>query len=159
MFTVEIFAVGKLNAAYFRDGCAEYEKRLTRFCNIKVTQADEEKLQNERDSEKQRVIEAESARLEKLMKDKKLFTVALCSEGKQYTSEELAALIKRLQMTHSGAAFLIGGSLGLSGELKKTADLRLSLGSITLPHQLARLVLLEQLYRAFTINENIKYHK
>ena len=160
MRQAEIIAVGKVNASYFRDGCAEYLKRIGPMCRLTVTEIPESKLSGSGDAAERQVIEAESRKIEEhLSKEKNLFRIAMCIEGKQMSSEMLAELIGRQTDAGKKPAFIIGGSLGLSDELKNSADLKLSMSEMTFPHQLARLMLLEQIYRALTILGNIKYHK
>ncbi len=161
MQNIDLICVGKLNAKYFAEGVAEYQKRLAGFANFRIIELPEEKIEEKNASETlvQRALEKEGkAILASLRKGEAL--AALCVEGKQISSEELAALLA--QRAGSGAgdiAFVIGSSHGLSDQVKRAAAWRISLGRITLPHQLARLVLTEQLYRACTINSGMKYHK
>lgn len=159
MLSIDIVCVGKLSQSFLRDGCAEYIKRISPFAKLTVTELSEAKLTDEGGAGERRVIEDESARIKAHLSKKKQLVVAMCVEGKRLSSSELAAYISRAQNETSAIAFVIGGSLGLSEELKKNADLRLSVSDMTFPHQLFRLMLLEQIYRAQTINNNIKYHK
>ncbi|MEA4912156.1 MAG: 23S rRNA (pseudouridine(1915)-N(3))-methyltransferase RlmH [Oscillospiraceae bacterium] len=160
MLTLEILCIGKLNAAYCRDGCAEYEKRLSAFVKTVVTELPETKLAGEGAALEQRVIDSEGERLlAALDKRKSAAVVALCVEGESCSSEALAQYIARTQQRCSHIVFVIGGSLGLSDAVKRRADARISASAMTFPHQLMRLLLLEQLYRAETILNNVKYHK
>lgn len=157
---IRIICVGKIKEKYLKDGIAEYAKRLSRFCTFEVNELPDEKIpDNPSPAECSRVIESEGdAILKKLSKDS--FIVALCVEGKSMSSEELAAKVSSVTlMGKSTIDFIIGGSLGLSDRVKKRSDLRLSFSSFTFPHQLMRLVLTEQIYRAFKINANEEYHK
>lgn len=161
MQNIDLICVGKLNAAYFAAGVAEYQKRLAAFCNFRILELPEVQIADKNAGEAQinKALEKEGTEILKSLR-KGVFLVALCVEGKQVSSEELAALIA--QRAGSGAgdmAFVIGSSRGLSAGVKQAAGAKLSLGRITLPHQLARLVLAEQLYRACTINAGMKYHK
>ena len=141
MQRIDLICVGKLNAAYCAAGVAEYQKRLRGLCEFRVIELPEVTV-----SEKN----AGPAVIEK----------ALEKEGKLVSSEELADLIARQAVGGTGdMAFVIGSSHGLAPAVKQAAACRISLGRITLPHQLARLVLAEQLYRAFSINNHGKYHK
>jgi len=144
LLNVKIVCVGNLKEKYLRDAAAEYMKRLTRFCTPEIYEADESCPEKEKDE---------------IIKQLKGCVVALCVEGGQMPSEKLAEYIKNVPNRNSCLTFVIGGSDGLSEEVKKRADLRLSFSQMTFPHQLMRIILLEQIYRAFTINSNIKYHK
>ncbi|NLC78228.1 MAG: 23S rRNA (pseudouridine(1915)-N(3))-methyltransferase RlmH [Ruminococcaceae bacterium] len=159
MLSIDIVCVGKLSQPFFREGCEEYIKRLSPFAKITVSELSETKLTSEGAAAEKRVIEEESARIEAHIAKKKALVVAMCVEGKKLSSTGLAEYIERAKNETSAIAFVIGGSLGLSEEFKRRADLRLSVSDMTFPHQLFRLMLLEQLYRAETINNNIKYHK
>ena len=161
MQNIDLICVGKLNAAYFSAGVAEYQKRLAGFCNFRILELPEAPIAEKNASEKQieKALQKEGEAI-LAARRKGGFLAALCVEGKQISSEDLAALLA--QRAGSGAgdiAFVIGSSHGLSDEVKHAANARISLGRITLPHQLARLVLTEQLYRACTINAGMKYHK
>lgn len=161
MQNVDLICVGKLNASYFAAGVAEYQKRLGGFCNFRIVELPEATIADKNASEKQieKALQKEGDAILHAVR-KGAYLVALCVEGKQISSEELAALLA--QRAGSGAgdvAFVIGSSHGLDERVKRAAQARISLGRITLPHQLARLVLAEQLYRACTINAGMKYHK
>lgn len=161
MQNVDLICVGKLNASYFAAGVAEYQKRLGGFCNFRILELPETAIADKNASDKQiaKALEKEGEAILHAVR-KGAYLVALCVEGKQISSEELADLLA--QRAGSGAgdvAFVIGSSHGLDERVKRAAQARISLGRITLPHQLARLVLTEQLYRACTINAGMKYHK
>lgn len=161
MQNIDLICVGKLNAAYFAAGVAEYQKRLGGFCRFRIIELPEAPLPDKNASQAQidKALDKEGKAILAAVR-KGAFLVALCVEGRQISSEELAALIA--QRAGSGAgdmAFVIGSSHGLAPSVKAAAGARISLGRITLPHQLARLVLTEQLYRACTINAGMKYHK
>ena len=160
MLNVTLIAVGKLKERYLTDACAEYEKRLGAYCRLRVVEVDEYRLpQNPSEAQIQAGIEAEGKEiLAKIPAGS--YLIPLCIEGKQISSDELAQFLA--DRANSGAgdvAFVIGSSHGLSDEVKKAAALKFSMGRITMPHQLARLVLTEQIYRACTINVGMKYHK
>ncbi len=161
MIRAEIICVGKLKESYLREGCAEYLKRLGAFCEIRVTELAESRLP-ERPSEKEiaAALEQEAGGILEKVNAAPAFCAALCIEGKSMHSEQLAALLEETVLrTSSRFYFIIGSSYGLSPRVKQRADLRLSMSEMTFPHQLARLMLLEQLYRAFSILGNAKYHK
>lgn len=151
MQNIDLIAIGKMNAAYFAQGVAEYQKRLGGFCNFRIIELPEVQIADKNASDRQ---------IAKALQKEGEYLVALCVEGKQISSEDLAAMIADRAMSGAGdMAFVIGSSHGLDDSVKRAAQARISLGRITLPHQLARLVLTEQLYRACTINAGMKYHK
>ncbi|MFA9381705.1 MAG: 23S rRNA (pseudouridine(1915)-N(3))-methyltransferase RlmH [Acetanaerobacterium sp.] len=160
MVNVTLICIGKLKEAYLRAACAEYHKRLGAFCRMTVIELAQSRLPD-RPSGAQ--IEAalcdEGARiLAKLPRG--AYPIALCIEGGRLSSEGLAARIAALAANGDSAiAFIIGGSFGLCDEVKQRCRLRLSMSDMTFAHQLARVMLLEQIYRAFSINANTKYHK
>lgn len=160
MLTVTLICIGKLKEKYLRDACAEYEKRLGAFCKLHVLELSEYKLpDNPSESEIKRCMEKEGESiLIKLPKDS--FVIPLCIEGKQYSSPALAKEMEKITLSgQSGITFIIGGSFGLSDRVKAAGKLKLSMSAMTFPHQLARVMLLEQIYRCFQINTNGKYHK
>lgn len=160
MLNVSIVCVGNLKEKYWTQACAEYSKRLGAFCRFSIVEVAEEKLRDDTSpSAIARTIEKEGERLlAAAPKGAKL--LALCIEGKQRSSEELAAELADLAVGGcSSIAFLIGGSWGLSDKVKQAAAVRISMSRMTFPHQLARVMLCEQLYRAFMINGGGKYHK
>ncbi len=160
MITIRVLAVGKLKEAWMRDGCAEYSKRLGFWSNVSIIEVDEFRLpENPSPAQIAECIEKEGARiLDKIPKNSKM--VAMCIEGRRFSSEQFAAWISKSAVEGSGDfTFVIGGSYGLSDQVKKRASLLLSMSLMTFPHQLARVLLLEQLYRACSINANAKYHK
>ena len=160
MLTVTLICIGKLKEKYLRDACGEYEKRLGGFCKLNIFELNEYKLpDNPSQSEIQRCIQKEGASiLAKLPKES--FVIPLCIEGKQYASPAFAKELEKISLSgQSGITFIIGGSYGLSDEVKNLGKLRLSMSEMTFPHQLARVMLLEQVYRCFQINSNGKYHK
>lgn len=159
MLNIKLVCVGKLKEKYWQDACAEYMKRLGAYCKPELIEVPEEKLPaNASAADEQRVIEAEGRNLlDKIGKGD--YVIALDVKGKELSSEEMAGKLSEITFDHSSIIFIIGGSLGLSEEVKMRADLKQSFGRITLPHQLARVVALEQIYRAFKINAGETYHK
>ncbi len=159
MINVTVIAVGKLKESYLRDGCSEYIKRLGAFAKVNVVEIAEERASdNPSQSEINNIIEKEGERiLAKIPKGAVL--IPLCIEGTEYSSPDFSRLIENLSMNSSHLCFVIGGSFGLSNAVKSTGKYKLSFGKMTLPHQLARMVLLEQIYRAFSISNHSKYHK
>ena len=161
MQNIDLICVGKLNAKYFAEGVAEYQKRLAAFANFRIIELPEEKIEekNASDAVVKKALEKEGkAILGNVRKGAAI--VAMCIEGKQISSEELAQFLADRAGSGAGdVAFVIGSSHGLADSVKQTASLRLSMSKMTFPHQLARVMLLEQLYRAFSINHGGKYHK
>lgn len=160
MQTVNIICIGKIKEKYFTDAIAEYSKRLGAFCKFNIIELDEEKLpQNPSNSQISATIKAEGERkIAKLSKNS--FVVPMCIEGKMLSSTDLADKMADVALTgKSTIDFIIGGSWGLSDEVKSKADLKLSMSKMTFPHQMARVILCEQIYRAFEIQNNGKYHK
>lgn len=156
---INVICVGKIKEKYFTDAINEYSKRLSRFAKLNIIEVADEKIpDNASEKEMEIVKQKEGERiLSKLSPTS--FIVTLCVEGKELSSTDLAKKIADVSMTSSNITFIIGGSLGLCDTVKSRSQLRLSFGQITLPHQLIRVVLLEQLYRAFKINNNETYHK
>ncbi len=157
---IEIISVGKLKEKYLKQGIQEYLKRLQSYAKVKVIEvSDEPTSENMSDHEIALHLEKEGERIKNhLTPDRKVIVMAI--EGKIVSSEELAAKLNQYATYgDSKVTFIIGGSLGVSDEIKKNADMLMSFGRITLPHQLMRLVLTEQVYRAFRINAGHAYHK
>lgn len=157
MLHVTIISVGKLKERYLTEACAEYLKRLTAYCKPAVIEIDEYRLpQNPSHAEIGKCVESEGQSiLAKLPKGSQL--CALCIESGQLSSQEFAVALQTQDASH--IAFVIGGSHGLSDAVKAAAHRRLSMSKMTFPHQLARVMLLEQIYRGFSINSGSKYHK
>ena len=160
MLNVHILCVGKLKEKFYADAVAEYQKRLSAYCRLNIVELPEEKLpQDPSQAQIDAALKKEAAAIRGKLPPRAR-TVALCIEGPLLSSEDLA---KRMQTWEVGPTnqlcFLIGGSYGLDEELKSEAQVRLSMSPMTFPHHLARVMLLEQLYRAFKINEGSKYHK
>lgn len=161
MLKINIICIGKIKEKYFTDAVGEYAKRLTAFCKFSVIELNEERIRSNTPNEAQiaEVIEAEGKRiLQKIGTSD--YVAAMCIEGRLMSSEELSETLDKAALSgKSTVDFIIGGSYGLSDEVKKRADLRLSMSKMTFPHQLARVILSEQIYRAFEISTNGKYHK
>lgn len=157
---ITILCVGKLKERYWSQAVDEYSKRLSRYCNLNVEELKEERLpENASPAQEQEVVVAESRNLLKRLRPGS-YLIALDVKGKALTSEGLAAKVEELGLSgNSDLTFIIGGSLGLSQELLSRADLRLSFSAMTFPHQMMRVILLEQIYRAFKINRHEAYHK
>ena len=157
---IKIVTVGKLKEKYLKDGIAEYSKRISRFATIEIIElADEMTPDRASDSENAKILDVEGNRILSKIGDRE-FVVVLAIEGKTLSSEEFSKQLEQASINgFSTLTFVIGGSLGLSKEVKKRANLSVSFGRLTLPHQLMRLVLTEQIYRAFTIQQGSPYHK
>ena len=159
MATIKIITVGTLKEDYLRGAVAEYEKRLSGFCKIESVNLKEAKLPSDpSEGDIRRALGEEAKMILAAMPDR-AYKIAMCVEGKQFSSEELA---KKLDMAFSQSSeicFVIGSSHGLDDSVKKAADLRLSVSMLTFPHQLMRVVLLESIYRCLNILKGTKYHK
>ena len=155
---INIVCVGKLKEKYWRDACDEYIKRLGAYCNVAVTEIKESRLAGEGEKAEAAVKEAEGRDI--LARIDGSFVIALDVKGKKLSSEALAEKMDALALEgKSDIAFVIGGSLGLSPAVLDRADLRLSFSDMTFPHQMMRVILLEQIYRAYKINRGETYHK
>jgi len=160
MIKINIIAVGKLKEKYLGDACAEYLKRLKAFAKVEIIEINEYRCSdNPSDTEIENVKEKEGEQI--LAKTPKgSFVIPMCIEGRQLSSEEFSSKLGEVMLGGCGDfTFIIGGSFGLSDKVKSAGNLKLSFGKITLPHQLMRVVLLEQVYRALSIMNNSKYHK
>ena len=160
MINVTLLCVGKLKEHYLAEGCREYQKRLSAFCRLNLLELSEYKLpENPSPGEIAHCLKKEGELiLSKLPKDS--FPIAFCIEGTLFSSEKLSEYLAGLPVRGFGhIALIIGGSYGLSEEVKAAAKLKLSMSPMTFPHQFFRLMALEQLYRAFMISSGGKYHK
>lgn len=160
MMRVTLLCIGKLKETYLKDGCDEYCKRLSPFCKLTLIELGEEKCCDSPSSAAiAEVIEKEGERIIAKIPNNS-YVIPLCIEGKMIASTAFAQKIETIALSgKSAVTFIIGGSFGLSDKVKQLADLQLSISSMTFPHQLARMLLLEQVYRAFSILRNSKYHK
>lgn len=157
---ITIAAVGKIKEKYLKDGIDEYTKRLSRFCDLEIIEVqDEQAPDNLSEAGEKQIMKKEAEKLLKRIKEGSLLVV-MDVKGDKLDSEGFAAKLKSFFVSGSShITFIIGGSLGVDEELLKRANLRLSMSSMTFPHQLARLILLEQIYRCFKINSGETYHK
>ena len=159
MLKINIICVGKFKEKYWEAASAEYIKRLGAYCSLSVIEVKEEKLPAHASrADEENVIKKEGKSILGKIGDGD-YVIALDIAGKELSSEQFASKIADISFGSSTIDFIIGGSLGLSDEVKARAGLKFSFGKITLPHQLARIVLLEQIYRAFKINAGETYHK
>lgn len=157
---ITVACVGKIKEKFFTSAIEEYSKRLGRYVNLEICQVNDEKApENMSEAEETKVKETEGERLLRVIKDTS-FVVALVIDGKKLTSEGFADFFQQSMIKGiSHITFVIGGSLGLSNNVLKRADFRLSFSDMTFPHQLMRVILLEQIYRANRIIKNEPYHK
>ena len=156
---IRIVAVGRVREAFLRSGIEEYRKRLGPFAKVEIVEVREEPIRDgDPAAERERVLRREGEAILKALAPGHVIVTDIA--GEMFSSEELARYIERLRVGgDSSVTFVIGGSLGVSCEVRERADLLLSFGPVTLPHQLFRLVLIEQIYRAFTILNGLPYHK
>lgn len=159
MLSVKIICVGSLKENYLREASAEYSKRLSGFCKFNVVELKETRL-SEAPSQKEieSALRSEGQAIISAMPQRS-YKIAMCVEGKQMSSEKLAAKLEDVSQTYSEICLVIGSSFGLSEDVKKACDMRLSVSELTFPHQLLRILLLEAIYRAFNINAGTRYHK
>ena len=157
---IQIICIGKLKEKYWTDAVAEYMKRLSSYSSVKIVELKESRLPDKAGPAEEEKVKAEEGReILKSIKDG-TYVVTLEIQGKQLSSEELASKIEGLGIEGKcDVAFVIGGSLGLSEEVSKRADFKLSFSKMTFPHQMMRVVLLEQVYRSFKIMRHEAYHK
>lgn len=160
MTTINLIYVGNIRENYLLAAVAEYEKRLSAYCRLVCTEIKEEKLPDDpSQAQTEAAMKKEGERILAVLPQKSK-KIALCVEGKQLSSEEFSSLIKNAENSgFSQISFIIGGAFGLSDEVKKVCDFRLSLSKMTFTHRFARILLLEQIYRAENIAAGGKYHK
>lgn len=159
MIKITLITLGKLKEKYLRDAVEEYAKRLSRYCKLDIIELSPVTLSdNPSQSEIDTALLKEAEIIEKRIPDGSIVT-ALCIEGKSNTSEQLAEFVEKNTNEGKNMCFIIGSSFGLSDTVKQKSNLKLSLSAMTFPHQLFRVMLLEQIYRAFKINEGSTYHK
>ena len=143
---IKIICVGKIKEAFYRDAIAEYIKRLSKYHKVEIVEVMDSNIKNEKDLILKKI-------------DKRDYIITMEIEGKQVSSVEFAGLIDKTLMNYGNITFIIGGSDGLDDEIKNLSNYKLSFSKITFPHQLFRVILLEQIYRAFKILHNESYHK
>ena len=157
---ISIVCVGKINEKYFRDGIEEYKKRLSKYCKLEIVEvADEKTPDRASEVEELQIKEKEGSRMEKYLK-KDAYKIALAIEGDMLDSVQLSKRIAKLGIDgHSHIIFVIGGSLGIAPSIMQQMDYKLSFSKMTIPHQLMRMILLEQIYRSYRIISGEPYHK
>ena len=157
---ITLFTVGKIKEKYLKDAVAEYSKRLNRYCKLEIVEvADEKTLDGASEAVENQIRQKEGERISKYLRED-AYVIALAIDGEMLSSEKFSEKIGRLGISGvSHIIFVIGGSIGLDNELLKRADCRLSFSRMTFPHQLMRVILLEQIYRGYRILSNEPYHK
>ena len=150
---IKIITVGKIKEKYFKDAVEEYKKRISKYTKLEIIEVKDEGY-----SEVEKVLKIEKDNILKHITEKE-YIITMEIEGKEYDSVEFANKLNDILIENSNITFIIGGSYGLSDEIKKRAKIHLSFSKMTFPHQLFRIILLEQIYRAYKINNNESYHK
>jgi 23S rRNA (pseudouridine1915-N3)-methyltransferase len=160
MFSINLICIGNLKDKYWKDACNEYEKRLTRWSNVHVTEIAEKKLpDNPNQAQINVALDDEAERiLQNITRNG--FIISLCIEGRQFSSVDFANELSQLMVKgYSNVYFIIGSSFGLSDKIKQKANIKLSFSQMTFPHRLTRVMLMEQIYRTFCILNSVKYNK
>ncbi|MBQ3297204.1 MAG: 23S rRNA (pseudouridine(1915)-N(3))-methyltransferase RlmH [Bacilli bacterium] len=150
---IKIITVGFIKEKYLQEAIKEYKKRISKYTNLEIIEIKDEGL-----VEKTKAISLEASKIEKYLNEKD-YVITLEIEGEEYSSPEFAEKIRKVLIENSNITFVIGGSYGLADSIKNKANMHLSFSKMTFPHQLFRVILLEQIYRAYKINNNESYHK
>ena len=150
---IKIICVGKIKESFFKEAIQEYEKRLSKYTKIKIIEVEDINLNN-----KKLIKQKEKEKILKYIEQKD-YVITLEIEGKELSSIELSKKIEEIQQTNPNLTFIIGGSYGLDTEIKNISNYKISFSKLTFPHQLFRVILLEQIYRAYKIKNNESYHK
>ena len=156
MVKINIICVGKIKDGYIRDGMDEFRKRLSRYVKLSIIELAEE---NDNKGVENAIIRETRRIIDLMAKRNNSYNILLDLKGKMKTSEEMSEELERISLTNSEINFIIGGSNGVGDELRQISDFCLKFSPLTFPHQLMRLILIEQIYRWVTISKNIKYHK
>ena len=160
MININFIVLGKLKEKYMKEFSAEYEKRLSGYCKLTVTELEPVKLSDNPSEQEIKNALAKETQMIKAKIPKNSFVFLMCIEGKQMSSEELSKKLEDIALTgKNNITFIIGSSFGLSDEIKQMSDYKFSMSKMTFPHKLARIMLIEQVYRALSITNNAKYHK
>ena len=160
MLHINIICVGKIKESFFKDAIDEYSKRLSKYCQLNITELNDEKIPNNASEKENSIVKDKEGKniLNSIKKDS--YIICMDLNGKQFSSEEFSDKINNISINYNGSiTFIIGGSLGLSNDVLSIANEKISFSKMTFPHQLFRVVLLEQIYRAFKIINNETYHK
>ncbi len=159
MLNIQIICVGKLKETYLKNAIAEYSKRLSKYCKLSILELPDEKIPDKLNiTISENIKSKECTNIINHLKDNS-YIIALDLNGKQFSSEEFSEKLDNISMINSNITFIIGGSLGLNTELLNKCDLKICFSKMTFPHQLIRVFLLEQIFRAFKISNNESYHK
>ncbi len=150
---IKIITIGQIKESYLKEAIEEYKKRIQKYTSIEIIELKDEGL-----VEIDKAIKLEAEKIERILTGKE-YIITLEIEGKEYTSEEFAEKLRTIQIENSNITFIIGGSYGLSDEIKNRSNYKLSFSKMTFPHQLFRVILLEQIYRSYKIMNNERYHK
>lgn len=156
MIKINLITIGDIKEQYLKQAIEEYSKRITRFAELKIVEIKENSPKNNTSGEILNCLKKDAVEIKKYLKG---HIICLDPNGKQYSSEELASKIEKISLSSSEISFIIGASNGIADEIKSISNEKISFSKLTFPHQLMRVIFLEQLYRAFTINNNISYHK
>lgn len=160
MININFIVLGKLKEKYMKEFSAEYEKRLSGYCKLTVTELEPVKLSDNPSEQEIKNALAKETQMIKAKIPKNSFAFSMCIEGKQMSSEELSKKLEDIALSgKNNITFIIGSSFGLSDEIKQMSDYKFSMSKMTFPHKLARIMLIEQVYRALSITNNAKYHK
>ena len=160
MINVQLIVLGKLKEKYMKDFAAEYEKRLSGYCKLSVTELEPIKLSDNPSEQEIRNALNKETQMIKAKIPKNSYVFSMCIEGRQMSSEELSKKLEDIALSgKNNITFIIGSSFGLSQEIKQMSDYKFSMSKMTFPHKLARIMLTEQIYRAMSITNNGKYHK
>lgn len=159
MLSINVICIGKIKENYLKNAIEEYSKRLSKYCKLTITELPDEKIPDKLNNSLENDIKTKECNniINHIKKDS--YIIALDLNGKQFTSEEFSKKIENLSMENSNLTFIIGGSLGLTKKLLDSCNFKLSFSKMTFPHQLFRVFLLEQIYRAFKISNGENYHK
>ena len=159
MLNIKLVVVGKLKEKFHKDEVNEYLKRLSKYAKVNLIEVEEEKIKdNSSLKENEQILNKEGSNILKQIKENE-FVFLLDLHGKEISSEEFASKIDQLMINYSTITFVIGGSLGISEDLRRRSNFKLKLSPMTFTHQMTRIIILEQIYRAFKINNNEVYHK
>lgn len=156
MIKINLITIGDIKEKYLKDAISEYSKRLSRFCDLKIIELRESISNSNTESDKQKALLKDAENIQKQLKG---YVICLDINGKMLSSEEFSDIIQTLPNTNSEISFIIGASNGIHESIKTNAHMSISFSKMTFPHQLMRVIFLEQLYRGFTIIHNTAYHK
>ncbi len=159
MLTIQIICIGKLKETYLKSAIDEYSKRLSRYCKLDILELPDEKIPDKLNTKLLDEIKSKECSNIRQHIKKDSYVIALDLKGKQFTSEDFSSKIQEISMTSSSITFIIGGSLGLTNELLNTCNEKICFSKMTFPHQLIRVFLLEQIFRAFKIANGETYHR